>query len=88
MLIIKRITLLPINCYYGILVLAKNKAVLISIPRYKLYIFGISPNTNSYHFIANSTSYLNTTGFEIVILIPVILWIESIRGWCWGQVGS
>ena len=37
MLIIKRTTLLPINCYYGILVLAKNEAVLISIPRYTVF---------------------------------------------------
>ena len=38
MLIIKRATLLPINCYYGILVLAKNEAVLISIPRYTVFL--------------------------------------------------
>ena len=37
MLIIKRTTLLAINCYYGILVLAKNEAVLISIPRYTVF---------------------------------------------------
>ena len=38
MLIIKRTTLLPINCYYGISVLAKNEAVLISIPRYTVFL--------------------------------------------------
>ena len=37
MLTIKRATLLPINCYYGISVLAKNEAVLISIPRYTVF---------------------------------------------------
>ena len=37
MLIIKRTTLLPINYYYGISVLAKNEAVLISIPRYTVF---------------------------------------------------
>ena len=37
MLTIKRTTLLPINCYYGISVLAKNEAVLISIPRYTVF---------------------------------------------------
>ena len=37
MLIIKRTTLLPINCYYGISVLPKNEAVLISIPRYTVF---------------------------------------------------
>ena len=37
MLTIKRATLLPINCYYGISVLAKNEAVLISIPRYMVF---------------------------------------------------
>ena len=46
MFTIKRTTLLPINCYYGILVLAKNEAVLILIPRYTVF-FGISPNTNA-----------------------------------------
>ena len=29
--------MLPINCYYGISVLAKNEAVLISIPRYVVF---------------------------------------------------
>ena len=38
MLIIKRTTLLPINCYYGISVLAKNEAILISIPRYTVFL--------------------------------------------------
>ena len=33
----KRTTLLPINCYYGISVLAKNEAVLISISRYTVF---------------------------------------------------
>ena len=37
MLIKKRSTLLPINCYYGISVLAKNEAVLISIPWYTVF---------------------------------------------------
>ena len=37
MLIEKRTTLLPINCYYGISVLAKNEAVLISIPWYMVF---------------------------------------------------
>ena len=37
MLIIKRTTLLPINCYYGISVLAKNETVLILIPRYTVF---------------------------------------------------
>ena len=37
MLTIKKTTLLPINCYYGISVLAKNEAVLISIPRYTVF---------------------------------------------------
>ena len=37
MLTIKRTTLLPISCYYGISVLAKNEAVLISIPRYMIF---------------------------------------------------
>ena len=37
MLTIKKTTLLPINCYYGIWVLAKNEAVLISIPRYTVF---------------------------------------------------
>ena len=44
MFTIKRTTFLPINCYYGILVLAKNEAVLILIPRYMVF-FGILPNT-------------------------------------------
>ena len=38
MLIIKRTTLLPINYYYGISVLAKNEAVLISISRYTVFL--------------------------------------------------
>ena len=37
MLTIKRTTLLPINCYYGNSVLAKNEAVLILIPRYTVF---------------------------------------------------
>ena len=37
MLIIKVTTLLPINYYYGILVFAKNEAVLILIPRYPVF---------------------------------------------------
>ena len=38
MLTIKMTTLLPIDCYYGISVLAKNEAVLISIPRYTVFL--------------------------------------------------
>ena len=38
MLIVKRTSLLPINCYYGILVLAKNEAALISIPQYMVFL--------------------------------------------------
>ena len=33
MLVIKRTTVLPINCYYGISILAKNEAVMLLIPR-------------------------------------------------------
>ena len=45
MLIIKKTTLLPINCYYGILALAKNEAVLHDFDTPVYGIFGISPNT-------------------------------------------
>ena len=37
MLAIKRTTLLPINCCYGILVFAKIEAVFISIPQYMVF---------------------------------------------------
>ena len=39
----------------------------------------------SYHFIANSNSYLNAAGFGTVFSVPVISRIESIGG---GWVGS
>ena len=38
MLAIKRTTLLPINCYYGISVFVKNDAALISISRYPVFL--------------------------------------------------
>ena len=38
MLAIKRTTLLPINCYYGISAFKKNNVVLISIPRYPVFL--------------------------------------------------
>ena len=37
MLAIKRTTLLPINCYYGISVFAKNEVIVILIPRYTVF---------------------------------------------------
>ena len=41
----------------------------------------------SYHFIANSTSYLNAAGFES-FSVPVISQIESIGGGWWGAGGE
>ena len=42
----------------------------------------------SYHFIANSTSYLNAAGVSDNFLVPVISQIESIEvGWVEGELG-
>ena len=63
MLTIKSTTLLPINCYYGISVLAKNEAVLISIPRYTVFlIYHPTLSTNELNLVQSAS----TTIYQLV----------------------